>query len=73
MRQKGLSSIERLYSGFTDDECIFFTPYIQQKTLAKGDYLLREGQQSNQIAFVEKGALRINQMAGRLIIIFLRE
>lgn len=35
-----------------------FIPYLKRKKLKKGDYFLKEGQNVNQIAFVEKGALR---------------
>ena len=36
-----------------------FIPYLKKKVLKKGDYFLKEGQKVNEIAFVEKGVLRI--------------
>jgi CRP-like cAMP-binding protein len=35
-----------------------FVPNLNQKILKKGDFLLKEGQRVNEIAFIEKGALR---------------
>jgi CRP-like cAMP-binding protein len=49
----------RKITDFSEEECSVFIPYLNQKTLKKGEYLLKEGQKVNEIAFIEKGALRI--------------
>ncbi len=43
---------------FSEDECSMFVPNLKQIILKKGDFLLREGERVNEIAFIEKGALR---------------
>jgi len=48
----------RKITDFSEEECIMFIPYLNKKTLNKGDYFLKEGQKVNEIAFVEKGVLR---------------
>jgi CRP-like cAMP-binding protein len=49
----------RKITDFSEDECSMFIPYLNQKTVKKGEYLLKEGQQVNEIAFIEKGVLRL--------------
>ncbi|OHX64419.1 Crp/Fnr family transcriptional regulator [Flammeovirga pacifica] len=48
----------RKVTDFSEDECSMFIPSLRRKILKKGEYLLKEGQKVNEIAFVEKGALR---------------
>ena len=48
----------RKITDFSEDECSMFIPYLNRKTLKKGEYLLKEGQKVNEIAFVETGLLR---------------
>jgi len=40
-----------------------FVSKLKKKVLNKGDFLLREGQKVNEIAFVQKGALRFYYLA----------
>ena len=49
----------RKITDFSEDECSMFIPYLNKKLLTKGDYLLKEGQFVNEIAFIEKGTLRL--------------
>ena len=49
----------RKISEFSDEECQLFLPDLNRKVLKKGDYLLQEGQRSSEIAFIEKGILRL--------------
>jgi CRP-like cAMP-binding protein len=49
----------RKITDFSEDECALFIPYLNRKTLKKGDYLLKENQTVNEIAFIEKGVLRL--------------
>ncbi len=49
----------RKITDFSEDECSMFIPYLKRKVLKKGEFLIKEGQLVNEIAFVEKGALRI--------------
>ena len=49
----------RKITDFTEDECSMFIPYLKKKELRKGEHLLKENQTVNEIAFVEKGVLRI--------------
>jgi CRP/FNR family transcriptional regulator len=49
----------RKLTDFSEDECAMFAPNLNQKLLKKGDFLLKEGQRVNEIAFVEKGVLRL--------------
>jgi CRP/FNR family transcriptional regulator len=53
----------RQITNFSEDECSLFMPFIRQKSLRKGDYLVQEGKPSNQIAFIEKGLMRIFYLA----------
>ena len=48
----------RKITDFSVEECEMFIPYLKKKVLKKGDYFLREGQNVNEIAFVERGVLR---------------
>ena len=48
----------RRITDFSEEECSMFIPYLNKITLRKGDYFLKERQNVNQIAFVEKGVLR---------------
>ena len=49
----------RKVTDFSEEECDLFIPSLKQKSLKKGEYLLKEGQHINEIAFIEKGVLRI--------------
>ena len=49
----------RKITDFSEGECASFIPYLNKKILKKGHYFSREGEMVDQIAFVEKGALRI--------------
>lgn len=49
----------RKVTDFSEEECDMFIPSLRHKTLKKGDYLLKEGQRINEIAFIESGILRI--------------
>lgn len=49
----------RTISDFSAEECNLFIPYLKSKTLKKGEFLICEGQNVNDIAFVERGALRL--------------
>jgi CRP/FNR family transcriptional regulator len=53
----------RQITNFSEDECSLFMPFIRQKSLRKGDYLVQQGKPSNQIAFIEKGLMRIFYLA----------
>jgi CRP/FNR family transcriptional regulator len=53
----------RQITNFSEDECSLFMPFIRQKSLRKGDYLVQEGKPANQIAFIEKGLMRIFYLA----------
>lgn len=53
----------RTITDFSEEECELFVPYIKHKTLKKGDFILKEGQKVNEIAFVEKGVLRLYHLA----------
>ncbi len=49
----------RKITDFSEDECSTFIPYLNKKVLNKGEYLLKENQKVNEIAFIEKGVLRL--------------
>ena len=49
----------RKITDFSEDECAIFIPYLKRKTLKKGEFFLKEGKISNEIAFIEKGMLRL--------------
>lgn len=49
----------RKITDFSEDECAMFIPHLSKKKLKKGDYLLQKDQTTHEIAFVEKGALRL--------------
>jgi len=49
----------RKITAFSEEECLLFIPFLNRKTLKKGDFFLKEGQKSNEIAFIEKGILRL--------------
>jgi CRP-like cAMP-binding protein len=49
----------RKITDFSEDECSMFVPYLKKKVLNKGEYLLKENQIVNEIAFIEKGVLRL--------------
>ncbi len=49
----------RKITDFSEDECSMFIPYLKKKVLNKGGYLLKENQKANEIAFIEKGVLRL--------------
>ena len=49
----------RKITDFSEDECAIFIPYLKRKTLKKGEFFLKEGKISNEIAFIEKGILRL--------------
>ncbi|WP_281612737.1 Crp/Fnr family transcriptional regulator [Flammeovirga sp. SubArs3] len=49
----------RKITDFSEDECALFTPHLKKKTLKKGEYLLQVDQPVNEIAFIEKGVLRL--------------
>lgn len=49
----------RKITDFSEDECSMFIPYLNHKRLKKGEYLLEAGERVKEIAFVEKGVLRI--------------
>lgn len=49
----------RKVTDFSEEECSMFVPYLNRKTLRKGEFLLKEGQKVNEIAFIEKGILRL--------------
>jgi len=49
----------RKITDFSEDECSMFTPNIRKKTLKKGEYFLKKGERVNEIAFIEKGVLRL--------------
>jgi CRP/FNR family transcriptional regulator len=49
----------RKITDFSEDECTMFVPYLKKKVLNKGEYLLKENQIVNEIAFIEKGVLRL--------------
>jgi CRP/FNR family transcriptional regulator len=53
----------RKVTDFTEEECAMFVPYLQHKEIKKGEFLLREGQLVNSIAFIEKGVLRLYYLA----------
>ncbi|WP_375561548.1 Crp/Fnr family transcriptional regulator [Bernardetia sp. OM2101] len=49
----------RKITDFSEKECSMFAPHLKHKTVQKGEFLLKEGQKVNEIAFVEKGVLRL--------------
>jgi CRP/FNR family transcriptional regulator len=49
----------RKITDFSEDECLMFIPYLNRRTLGKGEYLLKEKETVNEIAFIEKGVLRL--------------
>lgn len=49
----------RRITDFSEEECALFVPHLRRQSLHKGDFFLQEGQRINEIAFVEKGALRL--------------
>jgi len=49
----------RKVTDFSEDECSMFIHYLNRKTIKKGEYLLKENQVVNEIAFVAKGVLRL--------------
>lgn len=49
----------RKITDFSEDECSMFIPYLKERNIKKGAYFLKEGQLVREIAFVEKGALRL--------------
>jgi CRP/FNR family transcriptional regulator len=49
----------RKITDFSEAECAMFIPNLQYKSIKKGEYLLEEGQIVREIAFVEKGVLRM--------------
>ena len=49
----------RKVTDFSEEECTMFIPYLNKKVLKKGEYFLKENQVVREIAFVEKGALRL--------------
>jgi len=49
----------RKITDFSEEECILFIPYLNRKKIKKGEYFLKEGQKSTEIAFIEKGLLRL--------------
>jgi CRP/FNR family transcriptional regulator len=49
----------RKITDFSEDECLMFIPYLNRRTLLKGEYLLKEKETVNEIAFIEKGVLRL--------------
>ncbi|WP_338769747.1 Crp/Fnr family transcriptional regulator [Bernardetia sp. ABR2-2B] len=49
----------RKVTDFSEEECSMFAPNLKRKILQKGEFLLNEGQKVNEIAFVEKGVLRL--------------
>lgn len=53
----------RKITDFSEDECSMFVPYLNKKKIKKGDYFLKENQPVNEIAFVEKGVLRLYYLA----------
>lgn len=53
----------RTITDFSEEECSLFIPFLTRKTINKGEYLLKEGQRVNEIAFVEKGVLRLFHLA----------
>ncbi len=55
----------RKITDFSEDECTMFVSHITKKIIKKGDFLLQEGQRVNEIAFVEKGALRFYYLSDK--------
>ena len=49
----------RKITDFSEEECSMFIPFLTKKVINKGEYLLKENQMVNEIAFVEKGVLRL--------------
>ncbi len=49
----------RKITDFSEDECSMFIPYLNRKVFKKGEYFLKENQIVNEIAFIEKGAMRL--------------
>ena len=49
----------RKITDFSEDECSMFIPYLNKKVLKKGQYFLKANQPVNEIAFIEKGVLRL--------------
>lgn len=49
----------RKITDFSEEECSTFIPHLKQIYLKKGEYLIKEGQTVQEIAFIEKGALRL--------------
>ena len=52
-----LSNISK-YISLTSEEIEFFTPLVKSKSLAKGEFLLREGAVCKYETFVTKGCLK---------------
>lgn len=53
----------RTITPFSDDECSLFVPFLRPKLISKGEYLIEAGQCANNIAFVQKGVLRMFYMS----------
>ncbi len=49
----------RKITDFSEEECSMFIPYLNKKVLKKGEYFLKENQPVKEIAFIQKGALRL--------------
>ena len=49
----------RKMTDFSEEECAMFIPHLRTKTYEKGGFLLKEGKNVQEIAFVQKGAFRI--------------
>lgn len=49
----------RRITDFSEEECYLFIPYLNRRSLEKGEYFIQEGQVVREIAFVESGALRM--------------
>ncbi len=43
---------------FSEEEVLFFLPYLKLLQIKKGEYFLQEGQRMQQVGFVVKGALQ---------------
>ena len=57
-----MESFEKYLAGFPHYKPQYFKqalPYLTKKTLRAGDYLVRQGKVCKEIAFVEKGLLRL--------------
>ncbi len=53
----------RKITDFSEDECSMFIPFLNKRTLKKGEYFIKEGQMVNEIAFIERGLLRIYHLS----------